>query len=127
MNPNQSPNKEQPIMDATERVEAARDKLAHEMRTLVGDAEMLRAASKQGGEHRRSARTPRTRQHGEGRTVNAEHAIVERARPPPADRRVRSRSSVERSRVGPASAAARPVAGPALSARRTRHRSLARR
>ncbi len=70
-------------MDATERVEAARDKLAHEMRTLVGDAEeMLRAASKQGGEHLGAARErlERSVNMAKAELVNAEHAIVERAR-----------------------------------------------
>ena len=52
MNPENPLDTENTTMDATTRVEAAREKLAHEMRTLVGDAEeMLRAAQKQGGEN----------------------------------------------------------------------------
>ena len=70
-------------MDATERVEAARDRLAHEMRTLVSDAEeMLWAASKQGGEHLGAARErlERSVDVAKAGLIDAEQAIVERAR-----------------------------------------------
>lgn len=70
-------------MDVGARVDAARDRLAQEMRTLVSDAEeMLRAASKQGGEQLGAARERLERSVSIARSelVNLEHAVVDRAR-----------------------------------------------
>jgi len=81
MNP--TPDTENPTMDASARVEAAREKLAHEMRNLVSDAEdMLRAASKQGGEHLGAARErlERSVNIAKSELANVEHAVLERAR-----------------------------------------------
>lgn len=83
MNTPPPPNMETPTMDAAARVEAARERLAGEMRTLVNDAEeMLRAASKQGGEHLGAARERLERSVNAARAelANVEHAIIERAR-----------------------------------------------
>lgn len=70
-------------MDAGARIEAARGRLAEEMRTLVSDAEeMLRAASKQGGEHLGAARErlERSVSVAKSELANLEHAVLERAR-----------------------------------------------
>lgn len=70
-------------MDAHARVEAAREKLAQEMRALVSDAEeMVRAASKQGGEQLGAARErlERSVSVAKAELANVEHAVVERAR-----------------------------------------------
>ncbi|RPH62893.1 MAG: DUF883 domain-containing protein [Burkholderiales bacterium] len=70
-------------MDITERAEAARDRMAREMRALVNDAEeMLKAASKQGGEQLGAVRERLERSVGTAKAelINAEHAVVERAR-----------------------------------------------
>jgi len=83
MNPELPLDTEKTTMDATARVEAAREKLAHEMRTLVGDAEeMLKAAQKQGGEHLGAARErlERSVSIAKAELANVEHAVVERAR-----------------------------------------------
>lgn len=70
-------------MDAGARIEAARGRLAEEMRTLVSDAEeMLRAASKQGGEHLGAARErlERSVSVAKSELANLEHVVLERAR-----------------------------------------------
>lgn len=70
-------------MDADARIEAARGRLAEEMRTLVSDAEeMLRAASKQGGEHLGAARErlERSVSVAKSELANLEHVVLERAR-----------------------------------------------
>ncbi len=71
------------IMEATARLEAAREKLAREMRTLVSDAEeMLEAARKQGGEHLGAARDKleRSVRVAKSELAGIEHEIVENAR-----------------------------------------------
>ena len=83
MNPERPLDTEKTTMDATGRVEAAREKLAHEMRTLVSDAEeMLRAAQKQGGEQLGAARErlERSVNVAKSELANVEHAVVEQAR-----------------------------------------------
>ena len=70
-------------MDVGARMEAARDRLADEMRTLVSDAEeMLRAASKQGGEQLGAARErlERSVSVAKSELANLEHVVLERAR-----------------------------------------------
>ncbi|MCO5107207.1 MAG: DUF883 family protein [Burkholderiaceae bacterium] len=81
MNP--SHETESPNMDVSARVEAARDRLAQEMRTLVSDAEeMVRAASKQGGEQLGAARErlERSVSVAKAELANVEHVVLERAR-----------------------------------------------
>lgn len=70
-------------MDVGARVEAARDRLTQEMRTLVSDAEeMLRAASKQGGEQLGAARErlERSVSVAKSELSNLESAVIDRAR-----------------------------------------------
>lgn len=70
-------------MDTSGRADSAREKLAHDMRALVSDAEeMLRAASKQGGEQLGAARERLERSVSVAKTelANVEQAMVERAR-----------------------------------------------
>lgn len=70
-------------MESIERVEAARQKLAEEMRTLASDAEeVLKAATRQGGEHLGAARERLERSLSAAKEglADAERAVVERAR-----------------------------------------------
>lgn len=70
-------------MDSIERIEASRQKLAEEMRTLVGDAEdVLKAAAKQGGEYLGAARErlERSVSVAKAELADAEQALVARAR-----------------------------------------------
>lgn len=70
-------------METSGRVEAAREKLALDMRALVSDAEeMLRAASKQGGEQLGAARErlERSVSVAKAELASVEQAMVERAR-----------------------------------------------
>ncbi|MCL4184483.1 MAG: DUF883 family protein [Burkholderiaceae bacterium] len=70
-------------MDATGRVDAAREKLAREMRALVHDAEeMLAAASRQGGEQLSAVRErlEHSLSAAKAGLSDAEQAVLERAR-----------------------------------------------
>ncbi len=70
-------------MDSMERVAAARDRLAGELRALVGDAEeMLKAASRQGNEQLSAVRErlERSVTTAKGELADLEQAVVERAR-----------------------------------------------
>ena len=70
-------------MDAMDRADAAREKLAEEMRALVKDAEeMLHAAQKQGGEQLAAARErlERSVHVAKKELASVEHAVVDRAR-----------------------------------------------
>ena len=70
-------------MHSMERVETARDRLASELRTLVGDAEeMLKAASRQGNEQLSAVRErlERSVATARGQLDDLEEAVVERAR-----------------------------------------------
>jgi ElaB/YqjD/DUF883 family membrane-anchored ribosome-binding protein len=69
--------------NAADKIEAARDKLTQEMRSLVNDAEeMLKAASKTGGEQLSSARErlERSVSIAKAELASAERALLERAR-----------------------------------------------
>lgn len=81
--PAPEPAAQDTIMEATARLDAAREKLAREMRTLVSDAEeMLEAARKQGGEHLGAARDKleRSVRVAKSELAGIEHEIVESAR-----------------------------------------------
>lgn len=70
-------------MDAMQRVEATRDRLATELRSLVGDAEeMLKAASRQGNEQLSAVRDRLERSVGAAKSelADLEEAVLERAR-----------------------------------------------
>lgn len=70
-------------MDPMERVEATRDRLAGELRALVGDAEeMLKAASRQGNEQLNAVRErlERSVNTAKNELADLEEAVLERAR-----------------------------------------------
>ncbi len=70
-------------MDVSDKIDSARDRLTREMQALVNDAEeMLRAASKQGGEQLGAARERLERSLGAAKAelASVEQAMLDRAR-----------------------------------------------